>query len=382
VRIDKFAYEDLETGWKLEETGFDGLNLLVGVSGVGKTRIIEALRTVVLVAGGFDDVPRARWMIDFDSDGTGYRWTAETADGANGHRGQRVFVRERVTRSGNALVERSEGGFTFNDRPLPKLNPTESAIVLLGGEDAFEPIEHALDHVIFSLFSGAHHDPARHFEFTGEGDELLDEMLRWSQEGAALGGRFESDAGSDPHREAAQQNVFVLHLFLMQEAYSEQFASIRERFCDVFPSVDDVRVVREATRDRLTVEIHETSGPWVPQSRISSGMLKTLVYLCELDTAPSGSVIVIDEFEASLGLNCLPAMTDALLDRSDCQFIVTSHHPYVINNIPIEHWKLVERKGSAVRLVSAREIPALASASHHEAFLRLINLDRYAHGIR
>lgn len=40
--IKRFEYEALRTGWKLERTEFDAFNLLVGNSGVGKTKILRA----------------------------------------------------------------------------------------------------------------------------------------------------------------------------------------------------------------------------------------------------------------------------------------------------------------------------------------------------
>ncbi len=63
------------------------------------------------------------------------------------------------------------------------------------------------------------------------------------------------------------------------------------------------------------------------------------------------------------------------------QFILTSHHPYVINKIPIETWKIVQRAGSTVTLRSARDIPALMGRSRHDAFIRLINLPEFEGGI-
>lgn len=381
MKIHSFAYKNLETAWELRETTFDMLNLLVGVSGVGKTQIIEALRTVLRVGvSEYNATPHARWSWAFSADGADYLWTAETAEGSNGHRGRHVFARERVTRGAETLIERSDERFTFDGKALPRLDPATSAVHLLSGEAPIAAVRVALEQVTFSLFSGHHHDPSRPFEFPATDTELLDRLLKThGPDSASDLHAFQTTL--DPHREAAGENVFVLQLYLMQERLPARFADLRERFCEVFTSVDDVRVARDPGRDRLTVEIHERVGRWVPQPQISSGMLKTLVYLCEIETAAPGSVIVIDEFEASLGLNCLPAMTDALLARSDCQFIVTSHHPYVINKLPIDCWKLVVRDGSLVSLVSSRDIPELQRASHHEAFLRLINLDRYVRGI-
>ena len=79
-----------------------------------------------------------------------------------------------------------------------------------------------------------------------------------------------------------------------------------------------------------------------------------------------------DEFENSLGVNCMGPLTDFILSRAnDLQFIITSHHPYIINNIPKSYWKIVRRKGSAVRVTPASEIPALQgpSAQHGEEAL-------------
>ena len=77
----------------------------------------------------------------------------------------------------------------------------------------------------------------------------------------------------------------------------------------------------------------------------------------------------------------MPELTRFLRTRTDCQFILTSHHPYVINNIPMATWKLVTRKGGLVRVTSASDIPALRGASHHEAVLRPINHPEFEEGI-
>lgn len=95
-------------------------------------------------------------------------------------------------------------------------------------------------------------------------------------------------------------------------------------------------------------------------------------------------MVLIDELEASFGVNCLPAATDLLLSRApDIQFIVTSHHPYIIDRIPSRYWKIVTRRGSHVRVLDATTIPALTQGkSHLDNFSRLINLPEYEHGIQ
>lgn len=84
---------------------------------------------------------------------------------------------------------------------------------------------------------------------------------------------------------------------------------------------------------------------WIHQGQISSGMLKTLLHISELYLSTQDTVILIDEFENSLGINCIDVVTELLLENRNMQFIITSHHPYIINNIPMEYWKIVTRRG-------------------------------------
>jgi hypothetical protein len=46
MKILELAYEDKATGWKLNPVQFSDLNLLVGVSGVGKTKILKAILNI------------------------------------------------------------------------------------------------------------------------------------------------------------------------------------------------------------------------------------------------------------------------------------------------------------------------------------------------
>ena len=107
-------------------------------------------------------------------------------------------------------------------------------------------------------------------------------------------------------------------------------------------------------------------------------MRRTLVHLLELALSPPGTVLLIDEYENSMGVNCLPAVTEQILERAgDLQFIITSHHPYVINNVDKKHWMVVRRRGSVVEVVPASAIPSLDTRSSQDAFIQLMNAEEY-----
>jgi recombinational DNA repair ATPase RecF len=46
MRIEKLYYRNHVTGWELATMEFGDVNLLVGVSGVGKTKILEVIRSL------------------------------------------------------------------------------------------------------------------------------------------------------------------------------------------------------------------------------------------------------------------------------------------------------------------------------------------------
>jgi len=107
------------------------------------------------------------------------------------------------------------------------------------------------------------------------------------------------------------------------------------------------------------------------------------MHLIELALAPDGTVVLIDEIENSLGLNCLPQLSEYFLERSrDLQFIITSHHPYIINAIPPEQWRVVTREGSEVTVRDRSSIIGLQTLSAQDSFTLLTNLDEYREGIR
>ena len=103
--------------------------------------------------------------------------------------------------------------------------------------------------------------------------------------------------------------------------------------------------------------------------------------ISELFLCSEGTVILIDEFENSLGINCIDTLIENLLyDNRGLQFIITSHHPYIINSIGMEHWKVVSRNGGTIITQNAKDFKL--GKSRHEAFKQLIQLTGYRNGIK
>jgi predicted ATPase len=136
----------------------------------------------------------------------------------------------------------------------------------------------------------------------------------------------------------------------------------------------------ESRMDELSFAIKENSvAQWIEESRISSGMQRVISHLCQLRLSKKGTVILLDEFENSLGTNCIDILTEDLVhENSGIQYIATSHHPYIINNIPYEYWKIVTRVGGRIIVKDATDYNL--GDSKQDAFIRLTRVLESQHG--
>jgi predicted ATPase len=379
MTISRFGFEEISPAWKLNEVSFSDFNLLVGQSGVGKTKILNALRKVC--QAGVGDAEKAddcEWRIELGITGEVYVWQARTIKFAKAEGGfETHFIKEKIIHNGVEIVQRDlpAGEFLFKKSPLPKLNGTQSAISLLQEEDGIASLNQALTEVIFSVAS-----ELKATLWYRESDSDPIEKLR--------------DKCADFAALRKMTGIALLvRAWILQTKFPDEFERLRTIYTAIFPTVSNVRVVAlkenlsafiggNLTTSTLVLEIEEAGVGRVSGSYISSGMARTFLHLAEITLAPSNAVIVVDELENSLGVNCLPQVTEHFLRRTDLQFILTSHHPYVINNIPWRCWKLVMREGAEVTVRDATSIPALNSASSLERFTQLLNLEEYEEAIR
>jgi len=163
---------------------------------------------------------------------------------------------------------------------------------------------------------------------------------------------------------------------------------------DIFPFVIDLKIaplkfsadddVSPILKEIPFIQIKENNvEDWIIQPQMSSGMHRTLMQLSELYLCPAGTLILIDEFENSLGVNCMDELTTDLqtFPHRNLQFIITSHHPYIINQIDFKNWKLVTRTGSQVVVREASDIIDFKK-SRQRAFMQLMQLEEFTDGVK
>ena len=373
MKIQSFKFSNNKENWHIEEVKFEDLNLLVGGSGVGKTRILKALELIRDVALGSNrNLDNLEWSINFSHLGQNYRWELKSSSTKKeeislnvNESKQTEIVYEKLVRydddSELEILIRTISDSKFNNKDLPKLKRTQSAITLFSEEDLIIPVDQAFKQLIFNF------ETSQRVMFRIDSDILTTYLDEEAINPPSLFKYVFADVPA------------IIKAFYLQKFLPDVFHEIKEYYIDIFSEVNNFRVSSERNSDvdfLLSFEIQENGlEDWIPQERISSGMFRTLIFLIEVITAPEESVILIDEFENSLGINCMAELTNFILDKSpDVQFILTSHHPYIINNIPWKTWQIVSKSGNKVKVRKASDIPALDTASSLDKFTQLINL--------
>ena len=383
MRITSFEYKDHAIEWTLENIDFNSLTLLVGASGVGKTRILKAILHLKKIALGAS-LNGLEWKVKFVANNQNCEWSGCFEN--KGFLSEIIFYDpdktddkdksniefERLYVDDKLVIERNLEGINFNGVKTVKLSQKESAISLLKEEDNVNFIYKEFSKIVFDDGSQEKNNILNFIVF--DNDEPLSKCSKYTD--------LDSIRNSD--------ESLKTKLYLAYKNVPKKFREIQDSFIDVFPYVEGLRIDPiEKSDERMPrffkemplIQIKETGvNNWIDERKLSSGMYRTLMLISELHLCADGTIILIDEFENSLGINCIDDVTRNIATYSgELQFIITSHHPYIINNISIDNWKVITRKAGVVKNYNASELNL--GKSKHEAFTQLINLDKYLRGI-
>ncbi|MBR3578106.1 MAG: ATP-binding protein [Bacteroidales bacterium] len=367
MKFKSITATDKTSGWNVENIQFNPmLTLLVGASGVGKTRILNLINGLCQIAQG-NSFNGTEWKVEFEQDGHDYVWEGEFE--SKGESNEIILdmtekkyslIREFLSDNGNIIVSRTRDNFTYKEREMVKLDSTMSAVQLLKEENAISPI-----HLGFSQCYSL--DVA---DTSIQPSTIIDAFNRHSQTIDII------------------KLLTILspleRLFLLRENKLKEFDVVCQKFQEIFPSVEKVdftlaKSIKDILIPVLMIKERNVSS-WIPQNGISAGMMRTLLQIITLVLANDGDVIMIDEFENGLGVNCINELADLIMEpEANIQVIMTSHHPYIINAIPVKDWKILTRDGCDVHVHTAEQLH-IGEHSKHEAFMQLMQTPEYRTG--
>ena len=364
VKLKWIEFENLRTGLKIERVVFnDDITLLVGLSGVGKTQILNAIEYSLKLAVNKNlRLEPYNTTLCFQIGEEVYVWSYRiqqdhAEDIFESKEIKYFFAYEKLQNiKGDILMQRTPDTIQvtgYDKVPTPK---KDESLLVQYSEDAFVkpiisemlklyPIEIEMD------VRGA---------IAQESFNMFKAKIKES---------FKENE-KQPFEKFSHLPV-PLKIYITKEYYPQMYAQIFSAVKELFMEINSIDIVEDPDREIYMVAI-DVYGKRLLQHEISNGMLKTIYYIVELITMSKYSLVLIDEFENGLGVNCIDVLAELLLgERRDLQFVITSHHPKIINQISNKKWKIIERDIATVKNFTAEEYGIMHS--QHDAYFNLIN---------
>ena len=364
VKLKWIEFENLRTGLKIERVVFnDDITLLVGLSGVGKTQILNAIEYSLKLAVNKNlRLEPYNTTLCFQIGEEVYVWSYRiqqdhTEDIFESKEIKYFFAYEKLQNiKGDILMQRTSDTIQvtgYDKVPTPK---KDESLLVQYSEDAFVkpiisemlklyPIEIEMD------VRGA---------IAQESFNMFKAKIKES---------FKENE-KQPFEKFSHLPV-PLKIYITKKYYPQMYAQIFSAVKELFMEINSIDIVEDPDREIYMVAI-DVYGKRLLQHEISNGMLKTIYYIVELITMSKNSLVLIDEFVNGLGVNCIDVLAELLLgERRDLQFVITSHHPKIINQISNKKWKIIERDIATVKNFTAEEYGIMHS--QHDAYFNLIN---------
>ena len=376
MRIKSLSYEDpTGPGWTLDRLVFhDHLNLFVGASGSGKTRVLNILFNLGASAVR-DKFSQGSWTIHFEQSGIEYTWSYEGV--ASGDDEGRVISEHlwlgTPDEHHSEIISRSEAELIYNGVKTPKLPENNSALYLLRNEDQLKSVHEAFSRIMRRRFWS----------------EDLSEAVTLRP----IPRRLISKLTQRPDKLVVWGSQSSLHvtLCLLEQFFRHDYDIICDHFRRVFPFVTDIRIstAAEALNLPLGADVpvvllkeRNVDRP-VHLNEVSSGMQKVLLIITDIILSPPDVLYLIDEYENSLGVNAIDFLPPFLTECGGArQFVLTTHHPLLINSIPVRSWFIFHRHGLRIRVTQGTEIEERYGKSKQQRFIQLINDPLYTEGVK
>ena len=367
MQLISYSYKDeADDGWSFSPVTFKRVNLFVGATGSGKSRMINSLCNIADLVNGIRPMGVGFWDIKFRVAQVTYRWQFDVKKVGS----DVELEMDRLTRvddegTEHELYRRDSEGFVFNGVKLPKLPKSSCGIYLLKDEETVAPVFGAFGQIKRRSFFA--NDLQQACSIGNLPNELLTQAKTKKASNIA---------------EVIWALPLGVRIFLLKEYDSGKYRDLIEQYKAVFPTVENIDftngadLIGQPVQGKvpvLTVKERLVGHP-VMLHHLSSGMQKVLFILSDVIMLTPESVYIIDEYENSLGVNAVNFLPGLLNDYgSESQFIVTSHHPYLINKMPVSSWQVFYRSGSKVLVESGEHLKEKYGASKQEAFIQLLN---------
>jgi predicted ATPase len=391
--LEYYCKDSAESGWTFSKVKFGNINLLVGNTATGKSRLLNTIFNLGRFVAA-NEFKNGSWDILFEHNGIKYRWILESQIKEEDreiitkeemykyeiHKEDETYNKEKI------LVRRDQDNFLYLDDKMPKLSLKETSASLLKEEKDFQPIIEAFSIIKRRLF---HNDALKKvLDLQAIPMHIITKLDKINKAPNTTNSAKRKEGLKEINN--ADLNINAI-LFLLHNFFRDVFNCIVRNYKQIFLFIEDTRIAKlEDIEPKFSIigkipvfQIREKgSKKWVSIHEISSGMQKVLLILTDLLIAPDESIYIIDEYENSLGINAIDFFPQFILTlEKDIQFFITSHHPYIINEIPVNNWYVFHRNNMNVTIKHGEELEQKFGKSRQQTFMQLINDPFFSQGV-
>jgi AAA15 family ATPase/GTPase len=326
--------------WVLNHTPLNRINLIVGKNATGKSRTINVIAGLarLLTATPKFMVDNSSYDVLFDKDGEKLRYKVIIKDG-------KVMAEEYYIGDKNVL-RRSHDGESNIEMHSPnsvskmvQFSPPENELAVVIRRDK---IQHPYLEILHQWAQAT-----RHYTFgTPLGRESLAIIVK--------------DAPDVDDRDTNQ----VVGIFRKaQREYGDKFIeSIKQDMTKMRYEINSVEItapknykILNSTTELTCIGIKEEGlERIIDQTEMSQGMFRALSILIQVNysqMANRASCILIDDIGEGLDFERSTQLIDILRQKaanSSFQLIMTTNDRFVMNNVPLNEWLVLQRKGGNV----------------------------------
>lgn len=350
-------------GWCFEPIEFGKTNLIVGASSSGKTRFLNSIFNIGVSVAKGEHCLKGKWKITAAIGECVYTWEYCGKSGEPNTVESELLTMIKAGKEKEILIQRSPDSFIFEGKDIPQLIRSVSSITLLKEHSKIEPFYKVFPHIKFQRFD----------------KNALERAVTIAQIRPNVMQQLESKP--DLNYLYAQDYPISANLYCLKQIFPERYKFVIDFFKQIFQTVEKIDIeLLQDTIPRLFIK-EKSVKTKIPLEGISSGMIKALLIITDIISLSGGCTYIMDEYENSLGINVIDFLPELLLEYGgDNQFLITTHHPYLINNMPMKNWLVFNRKGSTVRNRMGRDLEEKYGKSKQQTFIQLIN-DPFYKGI-
>lgn len=371
MKIRSLYFRNGYLGWEVKRIEFQNLNLLVGLSGAGKSQIINALWLLRGIAVSGQMMNNIDWCLEFTIGEKSYEWKGsfgvvhfETSYKIKTESIKNTATNQKRERRANGLIHIIEPELEQNDSTTKSNTPDGLLFQIYSGQDFIKEIIHH-----FKMMNLRDHTQSQ----ANSSTDFY--RLRFRYDGRRVPTQLDLEGLRNSNYNIAERLIIA---YYKNKKNDLGYNDILKEIQSIFPAIEEWAVEEQVSQNNegwniaYKIKIRGQRN-FIQHRNIASGMLRTFNIIADLYLSNPETVFLLDEFENSLGHNCLPNLEELIVSHSfESQFIITSHHPDIINKIPQENWMVIQREeDGAITNIAAQKLPFFKSS--HEPYLMLLN---------